>query len=119
MTYQVQGKLTSTNLEAVDENTRHLIRRAAIRHSLTLAIADIHRGTIRIDGMFGYFGNQGSSSFKRSLRNFIQDETIAVLGLQGHLMIAEEGITSPVNVQEGQVFHQHIFESGETRKVAF
>lgn len=119
MTYHVQGKLSPTNLEAVNEDTRHLIRRAAIRHSLTLAITDTHRGSITIDGTFGYFGNQSSSSFKRSLGNFIQDETIAGLGLQGHLMVAEEGTTSPVHIREGQVFHQYIFESGETRQVAF
>lgn len=116
MTYHVQGKLFPTNLEVVNENTRHLIRRAAIRHSLTLAITDTHRGSITIYGTFGHFGNQSSSSFKRSLGNFIQDENIAGLGLQGQLMVAEEGTTSPVNVREGQVFHQHTFNSSETRE---
>jgi hypothetical protein len=122
MTYHVQGKLSPTNLEAVNEDTRHLIRRAAIRHSLTLAITDIHRGVIRIDGIFGVFGNLGSHTFMRALDNFVQDQTLADLGLQGNLVMTKENnegsSPSPVSVREGRVFHQHTFDSGETREVA-
>lgn len=117
MVYQVQGKLSATDIAAVNDDTRHIIRRAAIRHSLTLAITDTHRGNITIDGTFGFFGNQGTTTFLKNLDNFIQDETIAPLGLQGNLLMVEDGIAHPVNVREGNVFHQHTFETGETREV--
>jgi hypothetical protein len=117
MTYHVQGKLTPTNHEAVNEDTRHFIRRAAVKHRLTLAITDTHKGAIFIAGTFGYFGKQTAFSFVTALGDFIQDENIVGLGLQGQLLIAEEGtVTTPVNVREGVVIHQLI--DVETRDVA-
>lgn len=107
MTYHVQGKLTPTNLEAVHEDTRHLIRKAAVKHRLNLAITDTHKGSITIAGTFGYFGKQTALSFVTALTNFIQDGNIVGLGLQGQLLIAEEGtVTTPINVREGIVTHQ-------------
>lgn len=112
MTYHVQGKLASTNFEAVNENTREVIRRAAIRHSLTLAITESRRGVITIDGTFGFFGNQGASTFILALENFLQDETIAILGLQGQLLVAEEYpdgmVPYPVKVSKGHVTQQEM-----------
>lgn len=107
MTYHVQGKLSPTNLEAVNEDTRHLIRRAAVKHRMTLAITDTHRGSITIAGTFGYFGKQTALSFVTALTDFIQDASIVSLGLQGQLLIAEEGtVTTPINVSEGIITHQ-------------
>jgi hypothetical protein len=104
----VQGKLTATNLEAVTTATRETIRRAASRHRLTLAITDIHQGNITIDGVFGYFGKQTAHSFKMTLNGFIQDENIAPLGLQGQLLIAENGTLNQITIHEGNATHlQH------------
>ena len=106
MTYHVQGKLTPTNLEAVNEDTRHLIRKAAVKHRMNLAITDTHKGAITIAGTFGYFGKQTAFSFVTALNAYIQDENIVPLGLQGQLLIAEEGtVTTPINVREGVVTH--------------
>ena len=121
MTYHVQGKLSPTNHEAAaNENTREVIRRAAIRHSLTLAITDSRRGAITISGTFGFYGNQGARTFIKTLENFIQDETILELGLQGQLMIAEEYpdglVPTPVKVKDGRVIQQRIFDV-EAREV--
>lgn len=107
MTYHVQGKLNPTNLETVNEGTRHLIRRAAGKHRLALAITDTHKGSVTIAGTFGYFGKQTAFSFVTALTNFIQDENIVGLGLQGQLLIAEEGsVTTPITVREGIITHQ-------------
>lgn len=111
MTYHVQGKLTPLNHEAVNDDTRHLIRKAAVKHRMALAITDTHKGSITIAGTFGYFGKQTALSFVTALSNFLQDANIAGLGLQGQLLIAEDGtVTTPVIVREGVVTHQLVVQ---------
>lgn len=121
MTYHVQGKLTPLNSGAVNENTRELIRRAAIRHQLTFGITDIYKGVITINGSFGFFG-KGADIFLQALNSFVQDKAIVGLDLQGQVLITGESVEdtaySPITVKEGQVFHSHPRITGNAQEVA-
>lgn len=120
MVFHVQGKLIATNTAAVNEDTRNMIRRAVARHSLTLAITDIHRGNIIIDGTFGFFGKQGTENFRQTLSNFIQDENLHALQLQGQLLITEENETGTIRhqltISEGQMLHDETLNYSEQPK---
>lgn len=119
LVYHVQGRLSATKVEAVNDNTRNIIREAVIRHSLTLAVTDIHRGAITFDGSFGYFGTLRSDTFLKSLDNFIHDEKIVKLGLQGDILVTDENTENPTmaTIRDGKVFLSDTVTNGETQEL--
>jgi hypothetical protein len=97
-TKHVQGTLTPTKIEAVNENTRDKILAAANQHGFGLVITDARsNGVIDINSLTPALGSSTSIyGVLTVLSNFLYAEGVKELGLEGTLTVSVITPTSPV-----------------------